>query len=124
MLYGTFVHQVLFDPASSVSRSCLSCVTILPQLCHDPTSVVSRSYHVCDKIVPRMRAASHFLLDIHQLSNIFLKNNRENIWRVLKKSIPLHSLFGNTPASNIKKEFFERIYINREVVQEASASVQ
>jgi len=54
----------------------------------------------------------------------FLKNNPENIWRVLKKSIPLHSLFGNTPASNIKKEFFEKIYINREVVQEASASVQ
>ena len=32
-----------YDPASVVSRSCLSCVTILPQLCHDPASVVSRS---------------------------------------------------------------------------------
>ena len=51
----------------------------------------------------------------------FLKNNRGNIWRVLKKSIPLHSLFGNTPVSNKRKEFFEKIYINREVVQEASA---
>ena len=51
----------------------------------------------------------------------FLKNNRGNIWRVSKKSIPLHSLFGNTPVSNKRKEFFEKIYINREVVQEASA---
>ena len=39
----------------------------------------------------------------------------------MKKSIPLHSLFGNTPVSNKRKEFFEKIYINREVVQEASA---
>ena len=35
------------DPASVVSRSCLSCVTILPQLCRDPASVVSRSCPSC-----------------------------------------------------------------------------
>ena len=40
------------DPASVVSRSCLSCVTILPQLCHDHASVVSRSCLSCVTILP------------------------------------------------------------------------
>ncbi len=42
------------DPASVVSRSCLSCVTILPQLCHDPASVVSRSCLSCVTILPQL----------------------------------------------------------------------
>ena len=69
----SILPRLCHDPASVVSRSCLVCVTILPQLCHDRASVVSRSCHVCDKIVSCMRAASPFLLDIHQLSNIFEK---------------------------------------------------
>ena len=45
---------------------------------------------------------------------------RENIWWVRKMFVPLHSLLRNTLSlSNIKKEFFERFYINRQVVQEA-----
>ena len=43
-----------------------------------------------------------------------------NIWWIAEKFIPLHSLLRNTLSlSNIKKEFFERFYINRQVVQEA-----
>ena len=38
----------------AVSRSCLICVTILPQLCHDPASSVSRSCLNRVTILPRM----------------------------------------------------------------------
>jgi len=39
-----------------VSRSCLRCVTILPQMCHDPASDVSRSrpIRVTIGIMPRI----------------------------------------------------------------------
>ena len=38
----------------------------------------------------------------------------------MKNRVILHSLLRNTVSlSNIKKEFFERFYINRQVVQEA-----
>ena len=54
----------------------------------------------------------------------FLKVFLQNIWWERKFCIPLHSLYKTShPASylkHIKKEFFEKIYINREVVQEAS----
>ena len=42
------------------------------------------------------------------------------IWWNGKLLVLLHSLLRNTLSlSNIKKEFFERFYINRQVVQEA-----
>ena len=42
------------------------------------------------------------------------------IWWFRKMLVLLHSLLRNTLSlSNIKKEFFERFYINRQVVQEA-----
>ena len=44
--------QLCHDPASVVSRSCLSCVTILPHTCHDPASYVSRSCLSCVTILP------------------------------------------------------------------------
>lgn len=54
----------------------------------------------------------------------FLKNNLQNIWWERKFCIPLHSLYKTSHLASclkhIKKEFFEKIYINREVVQEAS----
>ena len=68
-----------------------------------------------------------FLVDLYQgfvwfLS--FLKNNLQNIWWEEKFCIPLHSLYKTSHLASylkhIKKEFFEKIYINREVVQEAS----
>ena len=37
------------------------------------------------------------------------KNNPENIWRVSGKSIPLHSLFGNTPTSEREKSSLNRL---------------
>ena len=46
--------QLCHDPASAVSRSCLSCVTILPQLRHDPASYVSRSCLIRVTILPRL----------------------------------------------------------------------
>ena len=48
------VSHTCHDPASYVSRSCLSCVTILTQLCHDPDSVVSRSCLSCVTILPQL----------------------------------------------------------------------
>ena len=54
----------------------------------------------------------------------FLKVFLQNIWRLHEKSIPLHSLYKTSHLASylkrLKKEFFEKIYINREVVQEAS----
>ena len=54
----------------------------------------------------------------------FLKVFLQNIWWEKKFSIPLHSLYKTSHLASclkhIKKEFFEKIYINREVVQEAS----
>ena len=42
-----------------------------------------------------------------------------NIWRFRKMFVLLHSLLRNqTFLKAIKKEFFERFYINRQVVQE------
>ena len=50
------------------------------------------------------------------ISKLFLGN----IWWFRKMFVLLHSLLRNTVSlSNIKKEFFERFYINRQVVQEA-----
>ena len=54
----------------------------------------------------------------------FLKVFLQNIWWEKKFSIPLHSLYKTSRSASylkhLKKEFFEKIYINREVVQEAS----
>ena len=54
----------------------------------------------------------------------FLKVFLQNIWWERKFCIPLHSLYKTSHLASclkhIKKEFFEKIYINREVVQEAS----
>ena len=55
----------------------------------------------------------------------FLKLFLQKIWRFTLKSIPLHPLLRNKLAAygclkQLKEEFFEKIYINREVVQEAS----
>jgi len=54
----------------------------------------------------------------------FLKVFFQNIWKERKFCIPLHSLYKTSHLASylkhIKKEFFEKIYINREVVQEAS----
>ena len=45
----------------------------------------------------------------------------QNIWQFRKYLVLLHSLLRNQALleANIKKEFFERFYINRQVVQEA-----
>ena len=54
----------------------------------------------------------------------FLKNNLQNIWWKRNFYILLHSLYKTSHLvsylKHIKKAFFEEIYINREVVQEAS----
>ena len=54
----------------------------------------------------------------------FLKVFLQNIWWERKFCIPLHSLYKTSHLASclkrLKKEFFEKIYINREVVQEAS----
>ena len=54
----------------------------------------------------------------------FLKVFLQNIWKERKFYIPLHPLYKTSHLASclkhIKKEFFEKIYINREVVQEAS----
>ena len=42
-----------------------------------------------------------------------------NIWWFRKMFVLLHSLLRNTISQALKKEFFERFYINRQVVQEA-----
>ena len=41
------------------------------------------------------------------------------IWWVRKLFVLLHSLLRNHFSKQYKKEFFERFYINRQVVQEA-----
>ena len=46
----TIVPQLCYDRASTVSRLCLNCVTIVPQLCHDP------AFAVCDFWYHRPRA--------------------------------------------------------------------
>ena len=50
-----------------------------------------------------------------QVFKLFFKN----IWREKKIVLPLHSLLRTNVLDKLKKEFFEKIYINREVVQEA-----
>ena len=54
----------------------------------------------------------------------FLKVFLQNIWWERKFCIPLHPLYKTSHLASylkhLKKEFFEKIYINREVVQEAS----
>ena len=42
-----------------------------------------------------------------------------NIWWFRKMFVLLHSLLRNIISQALKKEFFERFYINRQVVQEA-----
>ena len=51
---------------------------------------------------------------------MFLKLFSRNIWWSGKLFVLLHSLLRNQAfLKAIKKEFFERFYINRQVVQEA-----
>ena len=50
--------QLCHDPASVVSRSCLSCVTILPQLCHDPAPYVSQNLYYVVYV--------HIIIDLYQ----------------------------------------------------------
>ena len=50
---------------------------------------------------------------------LILKLFLGNIWRFRKLFVLLHSLLRNTISQALKKEFFERFYINRQVVQEA-----
>ena len=54
----------------------------------------------------------------------FLKVFLQNIWWERNFCIPLHPLYKTSHLASclkrLKKEFFEKIYINREVVQEAS----
>ena len=49
------------------------------------------------------------------ISKLFLGN----VWWFRKMFVLLHSLLRNTISQALKKEFFERFYINRQVVQEA-----
>ena len=64
------------------------------------------------------RLLTEMLLSVKIL--LISKLFRENIWWVRKMFVLLHSLLRNTLSlSNMKKEFFERFYINRQVVQEA-----
>ena len=65
-----------------------------------------------------------FISSLTKKKYFFDKNFLQNIWRLHRKSITLHSLYKTSHLASclkhIKKEFFEKIYINREVVQEAS----
>ena len=65
-----------------------------------------------------------FISSLTKKKHFFDKIFSQNIWRLHGKSITLHSLYKTSHLASylkhIKKEFFEKIYINREVVQEAS----
>ena len=65
-----------------------------------------------------------FISSLTKKKYFFDKIFPQNIWRLHGKSIPLHSLYKTSHLASclkrLKKEFFEKIYINREVVQEAS----
>ena len=65
-----------------------------------------------------------FIFSLTKKKYFFDKIFLQNIWRLHRKSIPLHSLYKTSHLASylkhLKKEFFEKIYINREVVQEAS----
>ena len=65
-----------------------------------------------------------FISSLTKKKHFFDKIFSQNIWRLHEKSITLHSLYKTSHLASylkrIKKEFFEKIYINREVVQEAS----
>ena len=65
-----------------------------------------------------------FISSLTKKKHFFDKIFPKNIWRLHRKSITLHSLYKTSHLASylkhLKKEFFEKIYINREVVQEAS----
>ncbi len=65
-----------------------------------------------------------FISSLTKKKHFFDKIFPKNIWRLHGKFITLHSLYKTSHLvsylKHIKKEFFEKIYINREVVQEAS----
>ena len=65
-----------------------------------------------------------FISSLTKKKHFFDKIFLQNIWRLHRKSITLHSLYKTSHLASclkrLKKEFFEKIYINREVVQEAS----
>ena len=65
-----------------------------------------------------------FISSLTKKKHFFDKIFSQNIWRLHEKSITLHSLYKTSHLASylkaVKKEFFEKIYINREVVQEAS----
>ena len=62
-----------------------------------------------------------FISSLTKKKHFFDKIFLQNIWKLHGKSITLHSLYKTSHlASYLKHMFFEKIYINREVVQEAS----
>ena len=65
-----------------------------------------------------------FISSLTKKKHFFDKIFPKNIWRLYGKFITLHSLYKTSHLASylkhLKKAFFEEIYINREVVQEAS----
>ena len=72
--------------------------------------------HVYNKVKYQKKYDKHSeSVKILLISKLFLGN----IWWFRKMFVLLHSLLRNTISQALKKEFFERFYINRQVVQEA-----
>ena len=72
--------------------------------------------HVYNKVKYQEKYDKHSeSVKILLISKLFLGN----IWWFRKMFVLLHSLLRNTISQVLKKEFFERFYINRQVVQEA-----
>ena len=70
---------------------------------------VYKSLSLSIKVYPRAQCPFFAPFPLTQINyESFLKNNPQNIWRVLEKSIPLHSLFGNTPTSTEEKSSLKR----------------
>ena len=71
----------------------------------------------------RLRSSSLFLIccfcHYSRRISFFFKFFFKKIWCCLFFVLPLHSLLRTPFLFSMKKAFFERIYINREVVQEA-----
>ncbi len=60
------------------------------------------------------------MVNYNTIFRTFIEKSFKNLWWFRKKCVPLHSLLRNTPLTRvlsisgaIKKEFFEKIYINR-----------
>ena len=106
----------MIRPFSSNSLILVFLIVLLSMRARLCARTHAHSMHVYNKVKYQEKYDKYCeSVKILLISKLFLGN----VWWFRKMFVLLHSLLRNTTSQALRKEFFERFYINRQVVQEA-----